>query len=259
MPLCPADSEPAKLVLLTAPTAHPWQSARFLTTMPLRLPNMPSLRSRSQSRACLPRQASLPDRVQTLEEARRQIESARDTLARIPPNLIEKLAAIVDRAAAALARGGKILLFGNGGSAADAQHLAGELVHRLNRRRRALPAMALTGNVSAITAIANDDSFDDVFARQLEAWAESGDIVIGISTSGQSRNVVRGLRRARSLGAYTIGWTGTKGGRLGRSTDLLMQFPSSDTQRIQEAYLVIGHIFCDLLEERIMARGRGKG
>ncbi len=193
-----------------------------------------------------------------MAEARRQIQAACDTLACIPPELLAKLAEMVERAAAALARGGKILLFGNGGSAADAQHLAGELVHRLNRRRQALPAMALTGNLSAITAIANDDSFADVFARQLEAWAQPGDIVIGISTSGRSENVLRGLRRARSRGAFTIGWTGARGGGLARSADLLLEFPSSDTQRIQEAYLVVGHIFCDLLEERVMTRRRGK-
>ncbi len=193
-----------------------------------------------------------------MEEARRQIRAACDTLARIPPGLLERLAEMVERAAAALARGRKILLFGNGGSAADAQHIAGELVHRLKRRRRALPAMALTGNLAAITAIANDDSFADIFARQLEAWAEPGDIVIGISTSGRSENVLRGLRRARARGAFTIGWTGEKGSRLGRSADLLLEFPARDTQRIQEAYLVVAHIFCDILEERVMTRRRAR-
>ena len=197
-------------------------------------------------------------RTRTIEEARRQIRAACDTLARIPPGLLERLAEMVERAAAAVARGRKILLFGNGGSAADAQHIAGELVHRLKRRRRALPAMALTGNLPAITAIANDDSFADIFARQLEAWAEPGDIVIGISTSGRSENVLRGLRRARARGAFTIGWTGEKGSRLGRSADLLLEFPARDTQRIQEAYLVVAHIFCDLLEERVVGWRRAQ-
>jgi D-sedoheptulose 7-phosphate isomerase len=201
-------------------------------------------------------QTSLRRRNQTIEEARRQIQAASRTLERIPAELFEKLAEMVDRAASGLAQGGKIILFGNGGSAADAQHIAGELVHRLNRPRRALPAMALTGNLSAITAIANDDSFSDIFARQLEAWAQPGDIVIGISTSGRSPNIHRGLRRARSLGAFTVAWTGQRGNLLRRSVHLLLSFPSRDTQRIQETYMVFAHIFCDLLEKRIMTSRR---
>jgi D-sedoheptulose 7-phosphate isomerase len=142
----------------------------------------------------------------------------------------------------------KVLLCGNGGSAADAQHIAGELVGKLMRRRPALPAIALTTNTSILTAIGNDDSFDDVFARQVEALAQTGDVLIAISTSGQSPNVTAAVRTARERGAHTIALTGKDGGELARLVDVAIIVPSQNTQRIQEGHITVGHILCDLIE-----------
>ena len=147
--------------------------------------------------------------------------------------------------------GGKLILFGNGGSAADAQHLAAELVGRFKMERSALPAIALNTNTSILTALGNDYSFDTVFARQIEAWAKKGDVVIGISTSGNSPNVLLGIEKAKPLGAKTIGLTGHDGGQLAKIVDLALIVPSHDTPRIQEAHITIGHIICDVIEQKL--------
>lgn len=149
----------------------------------------------------------------------------------------------------ALNCGGKLILFGNGGSAADAQHLAAELTGRYLRERRALAAIALTTNTSCLTAIGNDYSYDDVFSRQIEAIGNKEDIAIGISTSGNSRNVLQALRRAKKKGLTTIGMTGHSGGKLLHEADWCLCIPSEETPRIQEAHILLGHILCEIIEE----------
>ncbi len=144
--------------------------------------------------------------------------------------------------------GHRLYLFGNGGSAADAQHIAAELEGRFLRERRALPAIALTTNTSTLTAIANDSGFERTFARQVEALVQSGDAVIAISTSGRSPNVLEGVRQARAAGAVTIGFTNEDGGDLRALVDLCLCVPSTDTARVQECHLTVGHILCELIE-----------
>jgi D-sedoheptulose 7-phosphate isomerase len=149
---------------------------------------------------------------------------------------------------AAIRAGGKVLLFGNGGSAADAQHLAAEFVSRFYLERRALPALALTVDTSVLTAIGNDYTFDRVFARQIEALGQPGDVAIGLSTSGNSANVIAALQTARSRQMLTIALTGQSGGSLAGLVDHCIRVPSADTPRIQEAHILIGHILCELVE-----------
>jgi len=153
------------------------------------------------------------------------------------------------RMAACLAAGGKILVFGNGGSAADAQHLAGELVGRYRRDRAALAALALTTDPSVITAIGNDLGYEAVFRRQVEAHGRPGDVAVGISTSGRSANVVEALRLARARGLVTVGLTGGGGGRLVGIVDYLVDVPHTDTPRIQEVHGMVVHILCEIVEE----------
>lgn len=158
---------------------------------------------------------------------------------------IATIAAAVEKA---LAGGGKVLLCGNGGSAADAQHIAAELAGRLRRERRALPALALTVNSSVLTAVANDYGYENVFARQVEALGRPGDVLIGITTSGSSSNVVRALEAGRSAGLVTACFVGERGGEAERHSDHVLRVPSSDTQRIQEIHILAGHAICELVE-----------
>ena len=151
----------------------------------------------------------------------------------------------------ALESGGKLLIFGNGGSAADAQHIAGELVNRFLQKRRALPAIALTTDGGVLTCIANDTGFENVFARQIEAIGTKGDVCLAISTSGQSANIVVACEQARSKGIKVIGLLGRDGGRVAPLCDLALVVPSEDTQRIQETHNLIGHILCELIESEI--------
>jgi D-sedoheptulose 7-phosphate isomerase len=151
----------------------------------------------------------------------------------------------------AFASGQKILVCGNGGSAADAEHLCAELVGRFVVARRPLPAIALTTNTALLTAWSNDYRFDDVFARQIEALARPGDVAVGISTSGNSANVVNALRRGRELGLRTIGLTGRGGGALAAHCDVLLAVPLTETPRIQEVHLVTYHAICAGVEERL--------
>ena len=148
-----------------------------------------------------------------------------------------------------LSAGGKVLFFGNGGSAADAQHLAAEFTGRYLKERRALPALALHGNSSAVTAIGNDYGFDLVFARQMEALGKEGDVAVGISTSGNSRNVLRALEAAKSRGIYTVALTGASGGLMKKVADCTLCIPSEETPRIQECHILTGHIICEIAEE----------
>ena len=148
-----------------------------------------------------------------------------------------------------LEAGGKLLLMGNGGSAGDAQHIAAELVGRFKKERKAIPALALTVDTSSLTALGNDYGFDTIFERQVEALANKNDTVIGISTSGNSENVVRAINKANSIGAFTIGLLGNDGGKLKDAVNLPIIIPSNDTARIQEVHITIGHIICEIIEE----------
>lgn len=148
-----------------------------------------------------------------------------------------------------LSGGGTIYWIGNGGSAADAQHLAAELVGRLGRSRRGFSSVALTTNTSILTSVANDTSYAEVFSRQVEAQLRIGDMLIGLSTSGNSENIVRAIQVARRRNARTAGWTGMDGGRLKTVADVCLLVPSRNTQRIQESHITIGHIVCGLVED----------
>ena len=165
------------------------------------------------------------------------LETQAETIANVGAALVEAM------------RNGKTLyLFGNGGSAGDAQHIAAELVGRFTKERRALPAVALTTNTSALTALGNDYEYAIVFARQLEAFGKPGDVVIGISTSGNSPNVVQGLLTAKELGLVTVGLTGETGGKTKAVANHCICVPSRDTARIQESHILIGHILCEIVE-----------
>lgn len=149
----------------------------------------------------------------------------------------------------------KVILFGNGGSAADAQHIAAELTGKYYLVRKSLPAIALTVNASNLTAIANDYSFNHVFSRQLEGIGNEGDIAIGISTGGNSENVLEALQLASENGLVTIGLTGQDGGKMKDIVDLCLRVPSDDTPRIQEAHTVVGHIICEIVEKELFQEG----
>ncbi|MGE4578842.1 MAG: D-sedoheptulose 7-phosphate isomerase [Desulfuromonadales bacterium] len=151
----------------------------------------------------------------------------------------------------AMARGNKLLVMGNGGSAADAQHMAAEFIGRFLRNRKALPAVALTTDTSILTAVGNDFGFDEVFSRQVEGLAAPGDIVLGISTSGQSPNVLKALSLARERGCTTMALAGKDGGPIAQAVDLALVVPAAHTPFIQEAHLTIIHILCDLVEEAL--------
>jgi D-sedoheptulose 7-phosphate isomerase len=154
--------------------------------------------------------------------------------------------------------GGCVLAFGNGGSAAQAQHLAAELVGRFERDRRALPALALTTDTSALTAIGNDYGIEEIFARQIRALGRPGDVALAISTSGNSPNVLRALDAAREKNLRTIGLTGRKGGKMRERVDLCLCVPSDSTPRIQEAHLVISHILCHMVETSLLSGQPGE-
>ena len=149
--------------------------------------------------------------------------------------------------------GRKVLLFGNGGSATDASHIAAEFVGRYHRDRSALPAIALATDMAALTAIANDYDYADIFARQVNAHGRKGDVAIAISTSGHSLNVLRGAEAAKARGLVTVGWTGATGGELAGLVDYCFLVPSTVTARIQECHITLGHVLCELVEERLFA------
>jgi D-sedoheptulose 7-phosphate isomerase len=163
-------------------------------------------------------------------------------------DIIEEITDVIVKT---LKNGNKIFWFGNGGSAADAQHLACELVSKFYQERRALASIALTTNTSELTAIANDYDFDRVFARQVEALAQPGDVVIGITTSGNSPNVIEGMKEAKRKQAITIGFTGETGGKLKDYVDYLFTVPSKETPHIQEAHIMVGHVICYLVEKEL--------
>jgi len=186
-----------------------------------------------------------------VDEIIRQLEAHKEILNLVQEKLIEPISECVQILANALRKGHKVLVMGNGGSAADAQHLAAELVGRFLLERKALPAIALTTDSSILTSISNDYGFDEVFKRQVEALAAPGDVLIGISTSGHSQNVKLALEAGQRIGARTIGLLGRDGGEIGAMVDLSLTVPASATPRIQEAHLVIIHILCDMVEKEL--------
>ena len=170
-----------------------------------------------------------------------------DSSVNLSVNIEKSILAIIE----SLKNGKKIILFGNGGSAADAQHIAAEFIGRFQLKRDSLPAIALTTNSSTLTSIANDFSYDQVFSRQCESLVSNGDVVIGISTSGNSKNVFNGLKASKELGAITVGLLGNDGGIIKNSVDISIIVDSSSTPHIQEVHRVIYHIICDIVESEM--------
>jgi D-sedoheptulose 7-phosphate isomerase len=183
------------------------------------------------------------------DEIRRQLQESARVKQAFSDQLIERIAQFAEKSAAALRAGGKIVFFGNGGSAADALHLAAELVVKLRADRPGLAALALTTNPSVLTAAGNDYGFEHIFARQIESLVAPQDVLVALSTSGQSPNILRGVEAGRARGAYLVALTGETGGALAPKVDLLLNVPSHDPQRIQEAHITIGHIACSLIEQ----------
>lgn len=165
---------------------------------------------------------------------------------------LDTLVKVIDAVAAAFADGRKLLLFGNGGSAADARHIAAEFVNRIGRDRRPWPALALTADEASLTGIANDYGYDEVFARQIEALGAPGDVAVALSTSGNSENVLQGLGACRELGVTAVGLTGGTGGKMAPLVDhLLCVSATTETARIQETHLLVGHVLCEMVERRL--------
>ncbi|HLZ93269.1 MAG TPA: SIS domain-containing protein [Candidatus Acidoferrum sp.] len=183
------------------------------------------------------------------EEIRRQLEESARVKQSFSDALIQKILQFAQKSAAAVRAGGKIIFFGNGGSAADALHLAAELVVKLSADRPGLAALALTANPSVLTAAGNDYGFERIFARQIESLASQHDVLVALSTSGNSANVLRGVEIGRARGAFLVAFTGETGGALANKVDLLLNMPSRDPQRIQEAHITVGHIACALIEQ----------
>jgi D-sedoheptulose 7-phosphate isomerase len=167
------------------------------------------------------------------------------------PKCIPSIVAAADLMIEGLRRGGKIMFCGNGGSAAESQHFAAELMGRYLRDRRPLPALALTVDTSALTAIGNDYSFDDVFARQLTGIGRAGDVIVGISTSGKSKNVLKAFQVAQTLGIGRVALTGAEGGPMRDCCDVAIQVPASSTNRVQELHLAVGHLLCGFVEDAL--------
>ena len=183
------------------------------------------------------------------DEIRRQLQESARVKQAFSDQLVARIAQFAEKSAAALRAGGKIVFFGNGGSAADAIHLAAELVVKLRIERPGLAALALTTNPSVLTAAGNDYGFERIFARQIESLVASTDVLVALSTSGQSPNILHGVEAGRTRGAYLVALTGETGGALAPQVDLLLNVPSQDPQRIQEAHITIWHIACSLIEQ----------
>jgi D-sedoheptulose 7-phosphate isomerase len=187
--------------------------------------------------------------ISSTEEIRRQLEESARVKQSFSGELIGRIAQFAEKSAAALRGGGKLVFFGNGGSAADSLHLAAELVVRLRTERPGLAALALGANPSVLTAAGNDYGFEQIFSRQIESLVARQDILVALTTSGTSPNVIRGVEAGRARGAYLVGFTGETGGQLAGKVDLLLNVPSQDGQRIQECHITIGHIACSLIEQ----------
>ncbi len=178
-----------------------------------------------------------------------ELEAHKETIQKVIEMLTDDIENACQMAVETLKAGNKIMLCGNGGSAADAQHIAAELSGRYKKERKGVAGLALTTDTSALTAIANDYAFENVFARQVEALAKKGDLIIGISTSGNSDNVIRAFQKGKELGCKTIGLTGKGGGKFNGQCDLNVIVPSDDTPRIQEMHILIGHIICQAIDD----------
>ena len=165
----------------------------------------------------------------------------------------DKIVQVAQLMGRAFQAGHKVLLFGNGGSAPDAAHIAAEFVGRYKRERAPLPAIALATDIAAITCISNDYGFEELFARQVRAHGQRGDVALAISTSGNSPNVLKGVEAAKSLGLTTIAWTGGSGGKLAGMVDHAFVVPSALTARIQESHITLGHVLCELIEDHVLA------
>jgi len=185
------------------------------------------------------------------EEIRRQLAESARVKQSLSDDLVERISQLAEKSAAALRTGGKIVFFGNGGSAADASHLAAELVVRLRAERQGLASIALTTNPSVLTAAGNDYGFERIFSRQIESLVAAKDILVALSTSGNSPNILRGVEAGRARGAFVAAFTGETGGALAGKVDLLLNVPSRDPQRIQESHITIGHIACSLIEQLV--------
>jgi D-sedoheptulose 7-phosphate isomerase len=179
------------------------------------------------------------------------LNASADLKYQVAETLSEKILEATRLIKESLAGGGKLLLMGTGGSAADAQHIAAEMVGRFKKERPAIPAIALTVDTSIVTALGNDYGFDTIFSRQIEALAQKGDVVLGFSTSGNSENVIRAFKLANELGVVTIGLLGNEGGRAKDHVRLAIVVPSDDTARIQEVHITIGHIICEIVESEL--------
>jgi len=172
--------------------------------------------------------------------------------------LLDTIVAVAQKCVAVYKSGNKTLLAGNGGSAADAQHIAAELVGRYGFDRPSLPSLALTTDTSNLTAIGNDYGYEHIFSRQLEGMGVANDLFIGISTSGNSKNILNAIKSAKAKSIFTVALVGRDGGEMARIADLCIIIPSNDTPRIQESHILIGHILCDIIEKEIFANGVGE-
>ncbi|HEV2421343.1 MAG TPA: SIS domain-containing protein [Candidatus Acidoferrales bacterium] len=188
----------------------------------------------------------MPDHIQHIREQLHESARVKDSFSE---ELLSKIARFAEAAATAIKGGHKIIFFGNGGSAADAQHLAAELVVRLERNRCGLAAISLATNPSILTAAGNDFGFERIFSRQIESLASAGDVLVALSTSGNSANVLQAVEAGRERRTFIAGLTGETGGKLAGKVDLLVNVPSRNAQRIQEAHITIGHIVCALVEQ----------
>ena len=186
-----------------------------------------------------------------IDDIRKQLQDHRALIEVLEREMVPAIAEMSSLISTALTNGNKLLVMGNGGSAADSQHFVAEIVGRFKMERRALPAVALTTDTSILTAIGNDYGFESIFSRQVEALAAPGDVVIGLSTSGNSPNILKALNSARDRGCRTIGLLGKDGGSIKAACDLALVVPSTDTPRIQEGHITIIHIVCDLVEKAL--------
>lgn len=187
------------------------------------------------------------------EVAIKAFQESAEVKRRFVQEYADRIVQIAGLISSTLREGRKLLLFGNGGSATDASHIASEFVGRYQRDRKPLSALALTTDLAVLTCIANDYAYDEIFARQIRAHGQKGDIAIAISTSGNSPNVLKGVQAARECGLTTIGWTGAGGGTLATLVDHCFRVPSTVTARIQETHLTLGHVLCQLIDEEIVA------
>ena len=188
------------------------------------------------------------------EQVIKAFEESAEVKRRFVREHADRIVEVARLIARAFREGHKVLLFGNGGSSTDASHIAAEFVGRYHRDRSPLPAIALGADMAALTCIANDYDYAEIFARQVRAHGQKGDIAIAISTSGNSPNVLKGVQVAREIGLITVGWTGGKGGKLASLVDHCFIVPSTVTARIQETHITLGHVLCELIEEDVFAK-----